>query len=282
MPHNASFFRQQLTFSTHSDFPVTSLAEADTVMDVYLFNGNNLDSEQIETLAENYLHPEEQVVFKKRKQQQAQQEYLASRLLIKGYASKSLGYDLTSLHVLFDNKDNCLHVYHKNNIIPLRCCISHSHGHVLIALATTDQPVKLGIDLEWISTKRSLDRVANHYYHPEELQACLKHTESASENLAKAVHQSALYRIWTLKEALAKAIKQPIAKLIRDNVFEHTQQLNVQSGSYQSADVKCVKGDNKTFDISIISNINITDNTQTSTNVKVLTGRLDQDFRNVK
>ena len=53
MPHTAAFFSQQLTFSSHNDFPVS----ADAGIDIYLFNSNNIDSEQLTALAAQYLHP---------------------------------------------------------------------------------------------------------------------------------------------------------------------------------------------------------------------------------
>jgi len=269
MPHIAAFFSQQLTFTSHSDFPVS----ADASVNVYLFNSNNIDSEQLSALATQYLHPQEQAVFAKRKQQQAKQEYLASRVIIKTYASQNLGYDFDSLYVLFDDKETCLKVYQHNAVIALHCCISHSHGQVLIALVPSKdisaqdiamEPMQLGVDLEWLSTKRSLEKVAKHYYHAEELRACMAQAEVVSEELSQTVHAKALYRIWTLKEALAKAIKQPIAKLLRDNVFEYCQQLHVHSGCYAEGE--------QAFDISIISNLEATDNTNVSTDIKILTG----------
>lgn len=284
MPHTAKLFSQQLTFNPYSDFTVdcndSLVGHGDGIIDVYLFDSNSIASEQITALAERYLAPQEYAIFSKRKQQQAQQEYLASRLLIKNYASKRLGYDFAELYVLFDNQDNCLHIYHNNAVIPLRCCISHSHGQVLIALVpikATAPAIKLGIDLELISAKRSLEKVAKHYYHEQEQLACLAQTEGILTDPANNRHKQALYRIWTLKEALAKAIKQPIAKLLRDNVFAHCEPLNVHSGCYY------VKHQ-QTFDISIISDLKLTDNTANNscTNVKVLTGLLDQDFLKVK
>ncbi|KXO14149.1 hypothetical protein AKG98_215 [Moritella sp. JT01] len=252
MPHTESFFSQQLTFTSHADLP----ANIDSTIEAYLFNSNTISSEQITSFAEHYLHPREYEVFTKRKQQQAQQEYLATRIIIKAYASQCLGYDFAELYVLFDTEKHDLKIYHNEDIIPLKCCISHSHGQVLIALVPTTLQIKLGVDLEWISTKRSLERIANHYYHAEELAAC-----TAQSLILKA---QAFYRIWTLKEALAKAIKQPIAALLRDNVFNHCEQLHVRSGCYEE------------FDLSIISDLVFTDN------IKILTGVLDQDFRSVK
>lgn len=276
MPHSAVFFSQQLTFSTHTDFRVDTSA----TIEVYLFNSHMIKSEQISSLAEHYLHPLERAVFNKRKQQQAQQEYLASRTIIKTYANKCLGYNFSELYVLFDDKDNCLNVYHNDSVISLRCCISHSHGQVLVALVPKQsvQAIKLGVDLEWISTKRSLEKIAKHYYHPEELQACMTQTEVVSEGTAKALLPQTLYRIWTLKEALAKAIKQPIAKLIRDNVFSYCEQLNVCSGSYKSLKEGACEECDEEFDLSIISDLELTDNT----NISILTDVFDQDFRKVK
>ncbi|WP_392340593.1 4'-phosphopantetheinyl transferase family protein [Moritella marina] len=261
MPHTALFFRQQLTFSSHSDLRINT----DAPMDVYLFNSNTIASEQISALATQYLQPQEQSILAKRKQLQAKQEYLASRFIIKTYASQYFGYDFNSLTVLFDDKDTCLKVYQNNQAITLHACISHSHGHVIVALVPSQRPVfksiQLGVDLEWLSNKRSLEKVAKHYYHSEELHACMSQTEGVTEQVSKEVHAKALYRIWTLKEALAKAIKQPIATLLRDNVFTHCQSLNVCSGRYESRDEVLGEVMSKRFDISIISDIKLTDNT---------------------
>ncbi len=225
--HNV-FFTQQLSFVHTATFPgVTFSGDSAPAISVYLFDSNSIDSEYVPTLAQRYLHSSELEVFAKRKQLQAQQEFIASRVLIKIYASHCLGYNYADLAVRFDEQETCLKVCHKGQAIKLGCCISHSHGQVLIAL--TQQVRQLGVDLEWISTRRSLDKLAAHYYHAEELQAC------------KDRPKAALYRVWTLKEALAKAIKQPIVKLIRDNVFTHCSELSVKSGN------------NQDFDLSIIS-----------------------------
>jgi 4'-phosphopantetheinyl transferase len=292
MPHTALFFRQQLTFSSHNDL----LINTDAPMNVYLFNSNNIASEQISALAAQYLQPQEQAILAKRKQLQAKQEYLASRFIIKTYASQYFGYDFDSLTVLFDDKDTCLKVYQHGQAIALHSCISHSHGQVLVALLVPSQQsaelqsIQLGVDLEWLSTKRSLEKVAKHYYHSEELRACMAQaeyvaedvtediTEDVTEKKSKAMHAKALYRIWTLKEALAKAIKKPIATLLRDNVFEHCQSLNVRSGRYEALDKELdeVQSEvesgvaSKTFDISIISDIELTDNTH----IQILTNTL--------
>lgn len=272
MSYSAAFFRQQLSFTSHANFPINT----DTDIDVYLFNSNTIDSELLAELAARYLHPREHAIFNKRKQLQAKQEYLASRFIIKTYASHSLGYDFESLYVLFDDKDTCLKVYHQNETVPLYCCISHSHGQVLVACAlaslntrvtkdtSAENTINIGIDLEWISTKRTLDRVATHYYHNAELNACIAQATLDSdgiEKLDKTLHSKALYRVWTLKEALAKAIRQPIAKLLRDNVFALCQPWYVQSGIYEYNE--------RVFDVSIISNIKGTDNS--GVDIKVLT-----------
>ncbi|MFT5805869.1 MAG: 4'-phosphopantetheinyl transferase [Moritella dasanensis] len=279
MPHTALFFRRQLTFSSHNDLPVN----ADAPMDVYLFNSNTIASEQITALAAQYLQPQEQSIFTKRKQLQAKQEYLASRFIIKTYASQYFGYDFDSLTVLFDDKDTCLKVYQHGQAIALHSCISHSNGQVLVALVPNKQSaalqtIQLGVDLEWLSTKRSLDKVAKHYYHSEELRACIAQAENVTKGVAEDVtekinkvrHAKALYRIWTLKEALAKAIKQPIATLLRDNVFEYCQSLNVRSGRYEALGEASGEVASKTFDISIISDIKLTDDTH----IQILTNTL--------
>ncbi|MFT5880254.1 MAG: 4'-phosphopantetheinyl transferase [Moritella sp.] len=234
--HDA-FFSQQLRFVHTTTYPGT----VDPALSVYLFDSNSIASKYVPTLAQHCLHSSELEVFSKRKQLQAQQEYTASRVLIKIYASHCLGYNYADLAVQFDEQDTCLKVFHKNQAIKLGCCISHSHGQVLIAL--TKQVQLLGVDLEWISTRRSLDKLAAHYYHAEELQAC------------KGRSNAALYRIWTLKEALAKTIKQPIVKLIRDNVFTHCSKLNVRSGNNQDFDISIISDTPlpETLDVQVVS-----------------------------
>ena len=222
----ASYLQSQLRV-----IPVQSLAAApDTGLDIYLYDSLQLNPDHLATLARDYLHPLEQAVFARRKHTQAQQEFIASRCLLKAYVSKHAHYLYRELAVLFDDQSSCLQVIHAGQLLPMSCCISHSHGQVLLAISMSPL-AQLGVDLEHCSTRRSLSKLANRYYHEQELQACAQRPERS------------LYRIWTLKEALAKAIKQPLAALLRENVFSHCARFNVVSTDYTDFDISVIYSD---------------------------------------
>ena len=79
--------------------------------------------------------------------------------------------------------------------IPIGFNLSHSGGHGLIAIAAHEP---LGIDVEERKPRRSFDGIGRRVYGPEERRLLTK---------AKGVDKAALfYRLWTLKEALIKAL----------------------------------------------------------------------------
>ena len=219
----ASYLQSQLRF-----LPVPAFAPApDAWLDIYLYDSLQLDPERLAELARDYLHPREQAVFARRKHTQAQQEFIASRCLLKAYVSKYFAYNYRDLAVLFDEQSRCLQLIHAGQALPISCCISHSHGQLLLAISMSPL-AQLGVDLEHCSTRRSLSKLANRYYHKQELQACAQMPERS------------LYRIWTLKEALAKALKRPLAELLRENIFSHCANLNVASADYIDFDISVI------------------------------------------
>ena len=79
--------------------------------------------------------------------------------------------------------------------VPIGFNLSHSGGHGLIAIAANKQ---LGIDVEERKPNRRFDGIARRVYGPAECQLLAE---------AKGPRKAALfYRLWTLKEALIKAL----------------------------------------------------------------------------
>ena len=79
--------------------------------------------------------------------------------------------------------------------LPLNFNVSHSGGHGLIALSVTG---RLGVDVEERIRRRHLNELIEAVMGPEEQRELAALRESAKLHL--------FYRLWTLKEALIKAL----------------------------------------------------------------------------
>ncbi|HTF96112.1 MAG TPA: 4'-phosphopantetheinyl transferase superfamily protein [Cellvibrio sp.] len=78
----------------------------------------------------------------------------------------------------------------------LRFNLSHSGNWVVLALA---REVELGVDIEQIKKGRDLLSIAESYYHPDEFAQLQQFTDPAAKI-------DFFYQLWTLKEALLKAL----------------------------------------------------------------------------
>lgn len=117
-------------------------------------------------------------------------EYIASRWLLR----KVLGHYLQQAPAsLVFNRSEKGKPYIAGN--PLKFNLSHSGHWALLALA---QDMELGVDIEQIRDSRDLLGIAENYYHPDEF-AQLRQRQG-DEQL------QFFYQLWTLKEALLKAI----------------------------------------------------------------------------
>ncbi len=217
-----SYFLNKLTFNRTTQLPYRLQEE----ILLSLSDSNQLAEADLHRLAPNWLHAEELAVLEKRKHIAAQREFLLSRVLIKTAIAKFGNLSYTDLSVLFDTTDTCLKVFYRDQPLPVQVCLSHSHGYVLVAIST--KTACLGVDLEQYQTRRPVEKLAAHFYHADELQLIRKNGTDS------------FYRIWTLKEALAKASKRPIAQLLRDNVFEQLRDLSCISGTYQGFDISLI------------------------------------------
>lgn len=178
-------------------------------------------------------------VINQRKKPQAKQEYLATRLLLKQL--------LKILHPAFASvplnaissqfNQNCAKLQLHVNEHVINACLSHSHG--LVGAALNIHNDEFGFDIEKLSLKRPFEKLAKHFYHPAEIALISSHTPTQ--------HQAdTFFRIWTLKEALAKATSRPIAKLLSPNVFDELSQAKLRTCSNVVATQSAV------FDLSIV------------------------------
>jgi len=166
----------------------------------------------------------------KRKKHSAKQEYIASRFIIKKAVCSFLNCQFNQIETRFNHKINRLEAIYNKQILPISICISHSKGMVCVALSQTDS--QFGVDLEHINQKRAFIKLATHFYHKNEVQLI---------STAPQAHD-VFYRIWTLKEALAKTIRLPISQLLSKNVFEQIQQrqFHTLSCHYHSFDITVI------------------------------------------
>jgi len=178
----------------------------------------------------NFFTDFEMNTINKRKKYSAKQEYIISRYIIKKALSTWLNCELNQIETKFNDKLTRLEAIYKNKTVETSISISHSKGLVCVAMSKTDSI--FGIDLEYINQKRPFIKLANHFYHENEMQLI---------SSAELPHHI-FYRIWTLKEALAKTIRQPISQLLSKNVFEeiNKRQLHTISCHYQGFDITLI------------------------------------------
>ncbi|SFC63891.1 4'-phosphopantetheinyl transferase family protein [Pseudoalteromonas denitrificans] len=195
---------------------------------MFIYDSNKL---QIDNYTYNKLFTQFEIdTINTRKKHAAKQEYIASRYMIKQVLSQYLKCQLVELETRFNLKASRLEVFYKDTLLQVSISISHSNGVVLVALSNT--VFTFGVDIEKINLKRPFIKLAKHFYHDDEVALIVN---------ANKAHDS-FYRIWTLKEALAKTICQPISQLLSKNVFDEIQKraLNTTSCHWQEYDVSLI------------------------------------------
>ncbi|WDE13414.1 4'-phosphopantetheinyl transferase family protein [Thalassomonas haliotis] len=214
--------------------PVTKEIDAislESPLCLVLFDSNVLSQAQMSELAENWLTPEEKQILDRRRLLSAKKEFVASRGMIKLLLARYFQLDVQAINIFFDQQDTCLKASRyrdacpeiSREVLPVQICIAHSHGKVLVAMSR--QSSCLGVDLEWRKLERPWLKLARHFYHAREV------TRIEQEGV------DSFYRIWTLKEALAKAIKQPIARLLSQDITPMLDPFTVISARYQDFDI---------------------------------------------
>lgn len=221
----SSFFTEQLVFSPFK--------QVNTQACILFFDASTLDISQYDLPA--LLSEFELNVINRRKSAKAKQEYLATRLLLK-YLVKLNTTEFKNIptnHISseFDEKTSKLLIHIMGSETVFSSCLSHSNGFVGAALNL--ERVEFGFDIEKISLKRPFKKLAKHFYHADEVNLITANEQHSAERF---------FRIWTLKEALAKATSRPIAKLLSPNVFTELSQtqLTAKSTEYQGFDISVI------------------------------------------
>ncbi|MBQ8767736.1 MAG: 4'-phosphopantetheinyl transferase superfamily protein [Clostridia bacterium] len=84
-----------------------------------------------------------------------------------------------------------LHYNEKKKPLADNCFVSISHSGNMVAVCKSQKPI--GIDIEKIDKSRSLEKIANRFYHGKELELFNKNPTAET-----------FFEIWTLKEAYSK------------------------------------------------------------------------------
>lgn len=184
-----------------------------------LYNANNIDENDIAFLAEKFLHENEQNIIKRRKNIVAKKEYIASRFLIKSYISEHLAISYQTLQLSFDTESAQLKALYKGKPLALNISLTHSKGFIFFAI-TTDA-INVAVDFEYQNTARDTQTLANAYFHPDEAKWLLERD------------QTQFYRLWTLKEALAKITASSVLEVLKQNTKQQLAQYHHTTGQYK-------------------------------------------------
>ncbi|MCF7498935.1 4'-phosphopantetheinyl transferase superfamily protein [Pseudoalteromonas sp. L1] len=210
-------------------------ALSSTDKQVVLMDASRID---ISTLpVEKLLSEFELSVLTKRKMPAAKQEYIATRLVLKYLLKRSIpllkNTPLCAISSQFDDVDNKLKLHFPVSE-PIWACLSHSRG--FIGAALNPEQNQFGFDIEHCSKTRPFVKLAKHFYDHNEVNLISSFCDINEQ-------AGCFFRIWTLKEALAKATSQPIAKLLSPNVFTEIEKHNLTASSNTLND----------FDISVVA-----------------------------
>ena len=209
---------------------------------ILLFNAKTLELSDFNL--PDCLSPFELNIINRRKSPQAKQEYLATRLLLKHLIKvtqpQHTHVPLNKMSTEFDEASSKLQIQVGGDVI--NTCISHSHG--LVGVALNFDKSEFGFDIEKVSLKRPFEKLAKHFYHNDEITLITKPTNTQAQ-------ADTFFRIWTLKESLAKATSRPIAKLLSPNVFDELNSAKLSACSNRVT-VADSSDSNVCFDVSVV------------------------------
>lgn len=183
-----------------------------------LFDATTIQCDDIEKLANKYLHPYEKLIINKRIKVLAKKEYIASRLVLKRIISLLYHCKFEDIDLFFDEKESLLIPRLHQKTLPFTLSVSHSKGMVLIGI--TQKSNLIGVDIEFINVQRDVNKLAKAFFHPNE-----------HKNVIEKGHQY-FYQLWTLKEATAKILQQPIVHLLNKDIMQSVTQYSVATSQY--------------------------------------------------
>ena len=238
---NATYLKSNINFKLVKNITFVKAKK----MNVYLCDANKISAINLTELANNWLHKNEFPLFQKRKNEIAKKEYIASRFVIKKILSSYTSYNYHELYVQFNHQEDKLQVYNNDKKLPFSLCISHSNGVVLIALGHNE--ISLGVDIEKIKVSRDYQALAASYYHIDE------------QSLIETHGINAFYRLWTLKEALSKTLREPMTALLKEKTLTQLSPYYVNSGIYHDFDLSIITSNSDNpLDTLIVSVLDLT------------------------
>lgn len=198
-----------------------------------LSNANTIKNCDIEVLSKNYLHSNEQLIINKRLKARAKKEYLASRIMIKQLISRIHPCSFFDIDVYFDEDKSQLKAREHFTDLPFTLSISHSKGLILIGITLLND--SFGVDIEFNNPKKDVTKLAKAFFHPDE-------TKMIAQNGAHY-----FYQLWTIKEAAAKMLKQPIVTLLNKDIIAYITPYSLAVAQYEdySLTILCDKAINK-------------------------------------
>ncbi|WP_020208006.1 4'-phosphopantetheinyl transferase family protein [Gilvimarinus chinensis] len=154
-----------------------------------------------------YLSAAEQQTSQKFRHLDSQNRYIISRLFCRTVLAQTLNISAPEIKLARSASGK---PYLTNDESGLHFNLSHSGPWVALGVS---QCGPLGVDIEYVQKKRPLLKIAEQYFHEQEI-AKLK-------NLSTAQQETEFYRLWTLKEAFFKARGTGISEGLNKVSFAH-------------------------------------------------------------
>lgn len=215
MQHELIFKKRHLLNIDFKDKILNCLFDASQITDLHCFS-----------LAPKYLHSKELLVFERRKKLLAKKEYLASRFIIKTLIANWHDCSFEMLNVCFNTVKNRLEVFKDKELLPYRVSLSHSKGQVFVAV--TQENNELGVDIESIDIKRQIRKLTESFFHSKE--QALVELNGAEE----------FYKLWTLKEAVAKMRGQAVMTILGEDITALSSEIFAMSATYHDFSIALV------------------------------------------
>ncbi len=156
--------------------------------EVHLWHLNFLELQYLKNQLHAFLSLEEQELYASFSTQKKQKEFIFTRGCLRFLLGQYLKKEPSQLQftILKNGKP-----FLKEGDLFFN--LSHSHNQALIAIS---QDFEVGVDLEYLHSKRSIQKIAHRYFSEQEKTLLQKTPQEKKEKVA--------YQLWTAKEALMK------------------------------------------------------------------------------
>jgi 4'-phosphopantetheinyl transferase len=157
----------------------------------------DLGSPESEQLIADFLTPADHGAVERHRRPHRRHQSLVGRALLRRLLENEAGLPRQVCSIAYDHNGRPALCSHR---MQLTIDISVTHSRDRVACAITVFGL-VGIDIEYRSAHRAADRIAQASFGPSERRA------------VEAAAAAAFYRLWTLREAMAKALGQSLLQL---------------------------------------------------------------------